>query len=297
MAARTAVEKQDLSLSAPAQLQGIPAPSTPQPKQTIYNQVKAWIHGAFTKVFETPDALHRRFLADEKSIKFEYGSVVEFYAGLEGMLGSPSVNVMHAMEKEHSSKEPFKASNANVLRVTTPLAEWAYVAKAKVGEEVTEVKDVSMVVTVDEIDAHGKNKSVEKILEKHPSHTADLAGPRSQVMGQGDKGRVGWTLDDFCRQDEPRRAGLMREEVAGLRLYTGAMYVPYQAVLRGLRSLSDYLRETMLNLCCPKDIFDEYKEGKITLDEAMQSLNCYTVCACLAPSGSHRLPLTICPCI
>ena len=93
------MEKQDLSLSAPAQLQGIPAPSTPQPKQTIYNQVKAWIHGAFTKVFETPDALHRRFLADEKSIKFEYASVVEFYAGLEGMLGSPSVNVMHAMEK------------------------------------------------------------------------------------------------------------------------------------------------------------------------------------------------------
>eukprot|EP00966_Prymnesium_polylepis_P259788 6001244-Prymnesium_polylepis.1 len=175
------------------------------------------------------------------------------------MLGSPSADVMHAMEREHSSEEPFKAWNANVLRVTTPLAEWAYVATAKAGEEVTEVKDVSMVETVDEVDAHGNKKSVTKILDKHPSHAADLAGPRSQVMGQGDLGRVGWTLDDFCRQEEPQRAGLMREEVAGLRLYTGPMYVPYQAVLRGLRTLSDDLRETMLNLCCPKDISDEYK--------------------------------------
>jgi len=108
-------------------------------------------------------------------------------------------------------------------------------------------------------------------------------------MGQGDNGRVGWTLDDFCRQDEPQRAGLMREEVAGLRLYTGAMYVPYQAVLRGLRSLSDYLRETMLNLCCPKDIFDEYKAGNITLDEAMQSLNRYTTTLHAINSGIVKL--------
>ena len=54
-----------------------------------------------------------------------------------------------------------------------------------------------------------------------PDRKADAAGAR-----------YGWQLDDFVQHDSARAAGLLREEVLGLRLYTGPMYVAYNGVLR-----------------------------------------------------------------
>lgn len=39
--------------------------------------------------------------------------------------------------------------------------------------------------------------------------------------------RIGWQLDDFAQHDQSRAAQLLREEVLGVRLYTGPMYVIY----------------------------------------------------------------------
>ena len=48
--------------------------------------------------------------------------------------------------------------------------------------------------------------------------------------------RFEWKLEDFCQADAARRAKLLREEVIGLRLYTGPMYVHYNnRVLRAAR--------------------------------------------------------------
>ena len=271
----------DLSPSAPAQSQAIPSPTALPPRPDLLKTVTAWlktvtalqetgaVHDAKREALSEAEELHKRFLTDPKAIRLQYGSVKNFHAGLEGMLGSPVSDVMHAMESEHSSQEPFKAWNANVVRVTTPHAEWVYVAEKRAGEEVPEVKGV----TINEV-VEGQTKT----FTKHPSHKADLAGPQVPT-GQHDKGRDGWTLQNFWQQEEPQKAGLMLEEVAGLRLYTGPMYVPYQAVLRCLNTKSEFLMDMMLKLCCPKDIFGQYKAGEITLKEALQTVNRYTVCA------------------
>ena len=39
--------------------------------------------------------------------------------------------------------------------------------------------------------------------------------------------RLGWHLQDFAQCDLARRCQLRKEEVVGLRLYTGPMYVHY----------------------------------------------------------------------
>mmetsp|Transcript_74735 Transcript_74735/g.206117 ORF Transcript_74735/g.206117 Transcript_74735/m.206117 type:complete len:507 (-) Transcript_74735:139-1659(-) len=274
----------DLSPSAPAQSQAIPSPTALPPRPDLLKTVTAWqktvaVHDAKREALSEAEELHKRFLTDPKAIRLQYGSVKNFHAGLEGMLGSPVSDVMHAMESEHSSQEPFKAWNANVVRVTTPHAEWVYVAEKRAGEEVPEVKGV----TINEV-VEGQTKT----FTKHPSHKADLAGPQVPT-GQHDKGRDGWTLQNFWQQEEPQKAGLMLEEVAGLRLYTGPMYVPYQAVLRGLNTKSEFLMDMMLKLCCPKDIFGQYKAGEITLKEALQTVNRYTTTLHAINSGIVKL--------
>ena len=50
-----------------------------------------------------------------------------------------------------------------------------------------------------------------------------MIDPLCHVAGE----RIGWKLDDFVAHDRARSAGLMREEVLGLRLYTGPMYAWY----------------------------------------------------------------------
>jgi hypothetical protein len=36
------------------------------------------------------------------------------------------------------------------------------------------------------------------------------------------------------------------------------MYVPYNAVLRGLRAESHFLKNAMVTLCCPKDVAEKF---------------------------------------
>ena len=46
------------------------------------------------------------------------------------------------------------------------------------------------------------------------------------------KQRIGWRLRDFHDCESAKAAKLCEEEVIGLRLYTGPMYVHYNGVLR-----------------------------------------------------------------
>eukprot|EP00966_Prymnesium_polylepis_P019843 457517-Prymnesium_polylepis.1 len=175
---------------------------------------------------------------------------------------------MAAMERDHSSDSPFEATNSSVKRTTTPRAERAYVVNGRAGEEVPEVRNV---------ESHNKR----------PSHVSDAT-----------EGRAGWTLANFWQQPEPQQAGMMLEEVAGIRLYTGPMYVVYNAVLRGLRTQSDFLKNSMVTLCCPKDVTAlfmgdaklwEPAKGSITLDEVMLSLTRYTTTLHAINSGIIKL--------
>ena len=66
------------------------------------------------------------------------------------------------------------------------------------------------------------------------------------------------------------------------------MFVKYNGVLRGLRSESPFLRNTMVQLCCPAAVFNQYigdtpldrlflnASGALSYEQAEQSLNKYT---------------------
>ena len=139
----------------------------------------------------TAQELNDKFAASGDTFTFTYGDVTMFFAGLEGFLGSPSPEVMPTMTLEHASTEPFKAWNSDVERLTTPKAEWAYVTEGTAGTADSAEKD-----------AGGPRR---------PSHISD---------GSGD--RKGWKLEDFAKQAQIKKAGLLLAEVAGLRSYTCA---------------------------------------------------------------------------
>ena len=70
------------------------------------------------------------------STKFAtFASVETFFAGLEGLIGTPSSDFMTAMGTEHKSTDPFQAWNANKQRETTPRKEWEYVTHSRVNLE------------------------------------------------------------------------------------------------------------------------------------------------------------------
>ena len=63
------------------------------------------------------------------------------------------------------------------------------------------------------------------------------------------------------------------------------MFVKYNGVLRGLQSSSDFLKNTMVQLCCPKDVAEQFQgtakifepaNGSISFEQAKSSLNLYT---------------------
>jgi len=249
----------------------------PQPRRavtagTLQQQVTAW-HASNVASQGSPDErrqkidgylLHKKFEASGNTFTFAYGPTTEFYGGLEALVGCPSADVMAAMELDHASDELFEAQNADKWRSTTPRAEWVYVVDGVAGEAVGFL-------------AEGR--------ERAPSHVADKTD------------RAGWKLQDFASQPTIKQAGLMIAEVAGIRLYTGPMYVLYNAVLRGLRTDSSKLQEDMIRLCCPKHTADRYlgnealniAPGSVTLEEAMLSLNRYPTTIHAINSGIVKL--------
>ena len=55
------------------------------------------------------------------------------------------------------------------------------------------------------------------------------------------------------------------------------MFVKYNGLLRGLQSPNNkYLTKSMMQLCCRKDIADQYCGDKLSFEQAKTSLNTYT---------------------
>ena len=75
--------------------------------------------------------LHLRFAASPGCFTFQFGDVSRFFGGLEGLIGSPSADILSAMEREHASDEPFSSHN---VHDTTPRREFEYVMSGRAGE-------------------------------------------------------------------------------------------------------------------------------------------------------------------
>ena len=190
------------------------------------------------------------------SIELEYSGLDTFFGGLEGVVGPPDPKVLEGMRREHlqgpgtESTDPFTTPNYGVE--TTSEVEWSYVAD--------------------------DDATPERLgLTAWPTEAAMLLPDRSKCRARQPLATFEAAARPYNeRLQAAHQPTVVMKEVIAARLYTGPMYVKYNAVLRGLRSQSAFLRNTLVVLCCPKAIADEYTGGTLSFDEASELLNKYT---------------------
>lgn len=146
-----------------------------------------------------------KFDADPNVFEYNYANEEDFYGGLEAFIGSPSPDIFIGMEREHRSDDKF--DSVHVMQ-TTPRLEWQYVVESEVGEEA--------------------NNTLRQAGAESKFNRDSTGGEGSVNFGEHD----GWQLLHFTLDKKALTAGLIREEVIALRLYTGPMYVHYNGVLR-----------------------------------------------------------------
>ena len=154
-------------------------------------------------------ALHSKFTQDPnfKGVRGKFAADELFAAGIDGIVGPLDVQYIRAMYNEHclnaEASKQFTAWNAGHEIKTTPEREWLFV----VGRD-------------------GLDKS---------SWTFDVERADPVVEeGMMVEGRNAEKLAALLRSPVVERSKVTVAEVVALRLYTGPMYVKYNAVLRGM---------------------------------------------------------------
>ena len=154
-------------------------------------------------------ALHSKFTQDPnfKGVRGKFAADELFAAGIDGIVGPLDVQYIRAMYNEHTldaeASKQFTAWNAGHEIKTTPEREWLFV----VGRD-------------------GLDKSSWKF-------DVERAEPVVEE-GMMVEGRNAEKLAALLRSPEVERSKVTVAEVVALRLYTGPMYVKYNAVLRGM---------------------------------------------------------------
>ena len=154
-------------------------------------------------------ALHSKFTQDPnfQGVRGKFAADELFAAGIDGIVGPLDVQYIRAMFNEHclnaEASKQFTAWNAGHEIKTTPEREWLFV----VGRD-------------------GLDKS---------SWTFDVERAEPVVEeGMMVEGRNAEKLAALLRSPEVKRSKVTEAELVALRLYTGPMYVKYNAVLRGM---------------------------------------------------------------
>ena len=202
------------------------------------------------------------------SIELSYSGLDTFFGGLEGVVGPPNPKVSDGLLRDHTkggsteSADWFTTGNYGVR--TSSQIEWHYVVNAEA-------------------------TPAQFGLPLWPAESDSMCCDRSRC-------RKREALDSVMARAAPRNEQLkafnqpkvVLDEVISARLYTGPMFVKYNAVLRGLGSESPFLSNTMIMLCCPAAVVTEYMgttsrstpflpaAGSMSFEGAQQSLNKYT---------------------
>jgi len=202
------------------------------------------------------------------AVALSYSTLDTFFGGLEGIVGSPNPKVLEGIRNDHlkgpgtESSDVFTTSNYGVE--TQSRIEWHFVASSDVTPEQLRIPC-------------WPNESAEKL--------PDRACARRRRSLEALEAAV---ADNNRHLREANQPEMMLEEIIAACLYTGPMFVKYNALLRGLASEIPFLCNQMVSLCCPKDVADAYlgstprdklflvAAGKITFEVAKQSLNKYT---------------------
>jgi NLR family CARD domain-containing protein 3 len=172
-----------------------------------------------------------KFMHEGSNFNMSYAGLDAFFGGLEGKLGAPNPELHETMRAEHShridSNRRFTATNYGVE--TTSAKEWLFVDSP------------------DEVSVHNTNGqprwAVETKLEDPDHRRAPLPAERLHELMK----------EKNAQLENIHQAPLIKEEVLGSRLYTGPLFVKYNAVLRGLHCKNYNLIQQMLTLCGDDD--------------------------------------------
>ena len=201
------------------------------------------------------------------AIELSYGGLDTFYGGLERVVGSPNPRLLEAMRDEHTaqvteSTDIFITGNYGVR--TNSKVEWLYAV---------------------EWEATPRDAG----FEHWPAESETKLPDRTKCRKRRPVAEFEHVLKSRNAQlEQAGQPPVIREELIAANMYTGPVFVKYNAVLRGLHSGSHYLRNTMIQLCCPESVFRQYigsvppeemfhaADGTLSFDEAERSLNKYT---------------------
>ena len=164
--------------------------------------------------FAAAEEANSKFCSTQGAFTGKFASLELFYQGPEGLIGSPNPNLFEGMHREHclrsNSRTKFTTPNYNFT--TCSDWEWRFVVcPANLPEEGFQYPHTPLVK--DRADWNGRDKA----------DTGEWKG----------LGRDAVPLEGFLSLPTVQNAGLRQEEVIALRLYTGPLYVLYNAVLRG----------------------------------------------------------------
>jgi len=225
----------------------------------------------------TAEQLQNKFMQDGAGL-LAYGDLNTFFGGLEAIVGAPLPRVREAMAAEHTQQPDshLEFTTENYGITTTSAIEWAFVAESRSHDAwPVEAKLVlarkpggSTSMRLGEgIAVVGLESTTEA---EPPSKKAKLTSVQALGNAVGEeeerlnmRRRAPMPIDELERHVAEQSARLLEqgepaltlEEAFGARLYTGPLYVKYNAVLRGLSSARLdspvlYLRCEMVRLCC-----------------------------------------------
>ena len=184
----------------------------------------------------TVSALHSKFAQDPNFTGFlgKFGNDELFAAGIEAVVGPMDAQYVRSMYNEHNTVTGvtalFNAWNAgNILR-TCARREWLFVVGDKGLDQQTWVFDAG--------------------------HALPEVAEGMMVPGRNAK-----HLADLLDAPEAKTALLLVPEIVALRLYTGPMYVKYNAVSRGLAKAGSTRYSATIHL----------------IISGLQKLNCFTI--------------------
>ena len=196
--------------------------------------------------------------AEEGAGDLLYGGLPSFFSGLEARIGSPDPKVFKDMEQDHCGKPDshIEFTTGNYSVVTTSDIEWKFVAQPE-----TQIR-----WPIEERLANaGNNDHMRKLLPcAILERRMDMQNRRLDAIGAD---LLTWA------------------EVVGGRLYTGPLFVKYNGLLRGLDSPVPFLKNSMIQLCCPKDVYERFigtaklwqnANGTMPYEKARKELNFYT---------------------
>ncbi len=179
------------------------------------------------------DYINSKFSLDGAYVG-RYATLEDFYNGPEALIGTPNPNIEKGMETEHcfreNAKVEFRTTNYNI--VTYPQLEWEFVVDPKEGTEYPHTPSDKSKWKPDKVWSNENPDGWKGDRGRDPIRLEAFLGGTT-----GSNGLELFSPEEVTRLEEARkevkRAGLKKPEVLGLRLYTGPLFVTYNAVLRG----------------------------------------------------------------